>query len=71
MKAEAQPTQCLFGPADGEDYVVSDAVKGLARRVRADTVVLGCVQLAAGTIGRFQFGCVFSRYLALALIICV
>ena len=37
----------LFGPIDGEDYVVDDTVKGLARRVGVDVVVLGCVKLAA------------------------
>ncbi|KAF9647587.1 AAA-domain-containing protein [Thelephora ganbajun] len=48
-----EPTLALYCPIEGGDYVVDEVVKELARRVRADVIVLDCVQLAAGSAGQF------------------
>ena len=51
-----EPTLALYCPIEGGDYVVDETVKELARRAEADVVVLDCVQLAAGSVGRFGSG---------------
>ena len=51
-----EPTLALYCPIEGGDYVVDETVKELARRAGADVVVLDCVQLAAGSVGRFGSG---------------
>ena len=51
-----EPTLALYCPIEGGDYVLDETVKELARRVGADVVVLDCVQLAAGSAGKFGSG---------------
>ena len=51
-----EPTLALYCPIEGGSYVIDETVKELARRVGADVVVLDCVQLAAGSVGRFGSG---------------
>ena len=51
-----EPTLALYCPIEGGDYVVDETVKELARSVGGDVVVLDCVQLAAGSVGRFGPG---------------
>ena len=51
-----EPTLALYCPIEGGDYVLDETVKELARSVGGDVVVLDCVQLAAGSAGRFGSG---------------
>ena len=46
----------LYCPNEGEDYVVDGTVKELARMIKAGVTALGCVQLAADSVGCFGSG---------------
>ena len=50
-----EPTPALYRPIKGGGYVVT-RLKVFARRVGADVVMQGCVQLGVGSVGRFGSG---------------
>lgn len=48
-----EPTLALYCPIEGGDYIVDETVREMARRTKADVVVLDAVQLAAAQYGHF------------------
>ena len=51
-----EPTLALYCPIEGGEYVVDETVRELARRMRADVVVLDTIEIAAGEWGVFGKG---------------
>ncbi|KAF8509276.1 hypothetical protein JB92DRAFT_2730503 [Gautieria morchelliformis] len=48
-----EPTLALYCPIEGGEYVLDETVRELARRMRADVVVLDTIEIAAGEWGVF------------------
>lgn len=51
-----EPTLGFYCPMEGGDYVVDATVRSLARRAKADVVVVDAVELSAGEHGRYGKG---------------
>jgi len=51
-----EPTLALYCPIEGGDYVIDETVRELARRARAEVVVLDTIEVAAGEWGAFGKG---------------
>jgi hypothetical protein len=51
-----EPTLALYCPIEGGDYVIDETVRELARRTRAEVVVLDAIEIAAGEWGEFGKG---------------
>ncbi|KAF8580891.1 AAA-domain-containing protein [Ramaria rubella] len=48
-----EPTLAIYCPIEGGDYVVDETIRELARRTRAEVVVLDTIEIAAGEWGAF------------------
>ncbi|KIJ44017.1 hypothetical protein M422DRAFT_169052, partial [Sphaerobolus stellatus SS14] len=48
-----EPTLGLYCPIEGGEYVIDETVRDLARRARAEVVVLDTIEVAAGEWGAF------------------
>ncbi|KAI0027897.1 hypothetical protein K488DRAFT_60169 [Vararia minispora EC-137] len=51
-----EPILALYCPIEGGDYVIDNTVREIARRSKADVVVLDTVHLIAGESGRYGLG---------------
>lgn len=51
-----EPTLGLYCPLEGGDYVVDATVRNLAKRAKADVVVIDALELSAGEHGRYGKG---------------
>lgn len=58
-----EPTLALYCPIEGGDYVIDETVRELARRIRADVVVLDTIEIAAGEWGVFGKGILSTNLL--------
>jgi hypothetical protein len=58
-----EPTLALYCPMEGADYIIDAAVAEMARRTKAEVVVLDAVQLAAGEWGIFGKGTYMHSFL--------
>lgn len=57
-----EPTLALYCPIEGGEYIVDETVRELARRTRADIVVLDTIEIAAGEWGVFGKG-IITHYI--------
>lgn len=55
-----EPTLALYCPIEGGDYVIDETIRELAKRTRAEVVVLDAIEIAAGEWGAFGKGVYIS-----------
>ncbi|KAF8522235.1 AAA-domain-containing protein [Hysterangium stoloniferum] len=55
-----EPTLALYCPIEGGDYVIDETVRELARKTKAEVIVLDTIEIAAGEWGAFGKGTYYA-----------